>query len=237
MRSPRPNQKRRSTDAIADESLRARTHRRRLAPLQETAGTERSQEGTASESITRSPARPDGEPSCAAKVPSARVRQRPPRCRAGKASLKVTSLDRTIWPGSEREIIIAHRRCQRGAPCAASDTNVRDTGLLPRRIRESQSAGAAGVRQGFPGPPRCPRPALASSVRWRSPVRGGAAPVGVGKLADPPRQQHDSPIFTEIERWRGVCQFCKKVADPPGKSRTGRRGSACGRPCWRCGHA
>ena len=48
------------------------------------------------------------------------------------------------------------------------------------------------------------------------PVSGVAAPpAGRCKLADPPKQQREGPIFTGIDAWRGVCQFRQKVADPP----------------------
>ena len=50
-------------------------------------------------------------------------------------------------------------------------------------------------------------------------------PAGIWQLADPPPGAAQSPIFTGISAREGVCQFRKKVADPPPApgQRSGRR--------------
>ena len=68
-------------------------------------------------------------------------------------------------------------------------------------------------------------PLASSCPGWRCP-RWGAT-----NWQTPPLQQRDSPIFTEIDAWRGVCHFCQKVADPPSTPQGSRRAVACSYRC------
>ena len=98
--------------------------------------------------------------------------------------------------------------------------------------RRDRSRRVARVAYGRAFAPRTavPRPRR-QVVSVGVPMSGGTVPpVGFCKLADPPRQQHDSPIFTGIERRRGVCHFCKKVADPPGRRATSQATSTLSSP-------
>ena len=96
----------------------------------------------------------------------------------------------------------------------------------PRPARHLHRRADVRRAAGLPAPP-CP-PKLLPRQRRESPASG--APVGGGKLADPPRQQCQCPIFTGIDAWRGVCQFRKKVADPPARPGAGEGAAACHRP-------
>ena len=102
-------------------------------------------------------------------------------------------------------------------------------GVLPRRIRESQSPGAAGVRQGFPGPPRCPRPALASGVRWRSPVRGGPPRWESANWQTPPGSNTAARFSPGLRGGGGSASSAKKWQTPlaePGPAEGGARAAA-----------
>ncbi len=85
-------------------------------------------------------------------------------------------------------------------------------------------AWRGGCTAGLPWPAPLSQAALASSVRWHSPVRGGGAPVGVGKLADPPGSNTAARFSPGLRGAGGSASSAKKWQTPPGRSRTGRRG-------------